>query len=819
VMELVEGPTLAERIAAGPLPLEEALPLARQMTDALELAHEKGVTHRDLKPANIKVTPQGAVKLLDFGLAKALDESPGPSSGQNSPTLSVAPTQAGMILGTAAYMSPEQARGTPVDQRADIWSFGVVLYEMLVGKQLFGGEMVSDSLAAVITKEPDWEALPADTPAVIRQLLVRCLRKPLKSRLQAIGEARIAIEEHLASPVAPSPSPPVAPSLSSPVAPSPLRSVPWALAGVLTVALAACLWAWWRDTRPVERPLMRLNVDLGPDIALASIGGANAILSPDGTRLAFVSQDGRGAQRLHIRRLDQPQSRPLPGTEEARNPFFSPDGQWVAFFSGNKLKKIPVEGGANVTLCDAGPVAPSGSWGEDGYIVANLGNRSDLFRVPPAGGTPEPVIKSNERENIQHWPQVLPGGKAVLFTAGSLGGGLNIDVQILATGRRKTLQRGGSNGRYLPSGHLVWVHQGALFAAPMNLDRLELAGPAVPVLEEVVSRSGHGGAQFDFSPAGTLVYLSGKGREDGVTIQWLDSAGKTQPLLAKQGSYYSPRLSPDGKRLAVAVRDGANEDIWVYDSERDTLSRLSFDPAPDGHPIWTPDGKHIVYRSGTHIAWAPADGSGRTQRLMEGKTIRRPHSFTPDGKRLAFLEAGPEGGIWTVPVEADSKNQLRAGKPEVFLGGPPIDAEALFSPDGKWLAYTSSESGTPEVYVRPFPGGATGGRWQISNGGGMFPRWSRNGRELFYRNVDSSRIWVAPYTVKGGALVAEKPRVWSQKRFTSIGPYPNLDLAPDGKRFAVLMAPDSTGAEKSLAQLTFLLNFFDELRRRAPLKR
>jgi len=469
VMELVQGETLK-----GPLPFETALNYARQIADGLEAAHEKGITHRDLKPANIMITPAGVVKVLDFGLA-AVAQDPASSSvdPSNSPTLTMRATQTGMIMGTAAYMSPEQAAGKPVDKRADIWSFGVVLFELLTGRQLFGeGETISHTLADVLRSPIDFEKLPKETPKVIRDLLRRCLDRNVKNRLRDIGEARVAIDNA-------GKEPEVVPAAML----EPRRRMrPWAVSTLALIAVGAIFIAW-RETQSINRsakPLVRLDVALGSDVSLGSRTGNDVLLSPDGTRLVYVS----GA-RLFTRRLDQPKATELPGTEGANAPFFAPDGQWIAFAAGSKLKKISVEGGQAIALCDAAPNARGGSWGEDGTIIAGLGANGVLSRIPSAGGAPTPVTELAPGELAHRWPQILPGGKAILFTVNTAPNQwdqANIDVLSLSDHRRRTLVRGGTYGRYLPSGHLVYINRGTLFAVPFDVDSLAVRGTPAPVL-------------------------------------------------------------------------------------------------------------------------------------------------------------------------------------------------------------------------------------------------------------------------------------------------------------------------------------------------
>jgi serine/threonine-protein kinase len=855
VMELVEGPTLAERLAGagrvlsdppelpgpkGPgLQLDEALSIARQIADALEAAHEQGIVHRDLKPANIKVRDDGTVKVLDFGLAKATEAGGAGRAGMTmSPTLTFNATQAGIVLGTAAYMSPEQARGKTVDRRADIWAFGVVLFEMLTGRALFSGETVTDIIAAVVTREPDLSALPAATPPRVRDLVTRCLIKDPKQRLRDIGEARIAIERAITEPDARTPMAGGSTGPALRTAPLWQRALPWALfaAAVAGLAIVLSLLAPWRRAAPPAP--VRVSVELGADVSQPTSGfGDAAILSPDGAVVGFVAQkSGGGTPQLYVRRLTQLQATALSGTDDADSPFFSPDGQWIAFFAGGKLKKISVTGGAAVTLCDA-PNGRGGAWGEDGTIVfapdSTAGVR--LLRVSSAGGTPAPLTSVAEGESTQRWPQVLPGGKAVLFTGGPAGAyeTANIVVQPLPSGARKVVQRGGYHGRYLSSGlgsperaervggHLVYIHDGTLFAAPFDLDRLEVTGQPVPALEGVTSNSASGSAQFAVSATGTLVYLPGRST-GGVPIHWMAHEGKTTVLRATVANWFSPQFAPDGRRLALQINDGQN-DVWVFEWARDTLTRLTFDPADDRKPVWTPEGRRIAFasaradKSTLNLYWQRADGTGDAQRLTESKNLQVPASWHPGGKFLAFEEVNPQTGydLMILPMEGDEASGWKPGKATVFLNSAFAEREPMFSPDGRWLAYWSNETGRSEVYVRPFPG--PGGKWQISTDGGTYPTWSRTKHELFY-GTQSAQIMVAAFTVEGDSFRAEKPRLWSDGRFIVRAVNRSFDLHPDGERFALAAAAQMPGGAK-LDHLTFIFNFFDELRRIAPAAR
>ncbi len=797
VMELVEG-----NAPKGPLPLETALNYARQIASGLEAAHEKGVVHRDLKPANIKITPEGVVKVLDFGLAKQGPEEDASSAGEDSPTLSMAGTQAGVILGTAGYMSPEQARGKRVDKRADIWAFGVVLYEMLMGQRLFQGEDASHTMAAVIMQEPKLDTVPIQ----VRGLLRRCLEKDPKKRLRDIADAMPMVDDSL-GPI--------------PAAHKEVKARTWlwpAIAGALVVALATVSATHFRE-KPVERPLVRLDVDLGSDVSLVPMndGDSSVILSPDGTRLAYLAGN---PQSLFIRRLDQPKATEVPGSRGAVAPFFSPDGQWLGFYARGRLNKISVEGGSAVPLTDSSFSAHGASWGEDGGIVLLLGLGKGLGRIPATGGAPTPLTDLANGEVVHAYPNVLPGGKAVLFVpiaSPSNPDTVTIDVVTIADHRRKTLVRGGTSPHYLSSGHLLYTNRSTLFAIPFDAEKLETHGAPVRIADDVAFYLAGNGTHFDVSRDGTLIYRkSGTDAAAGpMTVQWVDAAGKRELLLAKPAAYSAPHLSPDGKRLAVTIADESGRSIWIYDQARDSMARLTSTGFNDA-PQWTPDGRYIVFLSvGNGILWTRSDGAGQPQPLLPSKSALIPWSFTPDGKRLAYFEN--RGQIWTLPVE-EKDGQLKAGQPEQFLQSQFSDQLPAFSPDGHWLAYQSNESGRPEVYVRPFPPPASGqgGKWQISNSGGGMPSWSPNGRDLLYVNRVADQMMAVTYTVRGDVFQPEKPRVWIAKLGNAILGNTSMSLSPDGKRVALLTPVDTPETPKPEHEIVFLQNFSDELRRRVP---
>ena len=794
VMEMVEGEPLR-----GPLPLQTALHYARQIADALDAAHEKGIVHRDLKPDNIRIRSDGTVKMLDFGLAKVNAESP-PVDPANSPTIPVEGTHVGTILGTAAYMAPEQARGRPVDKRADIWAFGVVFYEMLTGRRAFAGDDVSTIIGAVIHSEPRWD----DVPSSVRRLLESCLQKDPRKRLRDIGDVWTLLDDRPATVASPS------------------RSVAgWSAAALFAAIATVALWAPWRSDAPESpRPMIRLDLDVGPEFSLAPLRAptfSSVIVSPDATRIVFVGNPPGRPPGLWTRRLDQSEITELPGTHGASNPFFSPDGSWVAFWDGRRLAKVPVAGGAILPLADS-PTMAGGSWSDDGNLIIGAGGPAavGLLSIPGIAGTPTPVAKLASGELFHTSPYVLPGGQAAIVAAVRSPPSLhttNIDVITFADGQRKTLVRGAVGARYVSSGHLLYAIESTLYAVPFDLERLEPRGTAVAMLDDLALDDIARCPQYDTSREGTLVYRRNPGRfSTTATVQWVDATGQSQPLIDAPGHYVGKlRLSPDGTRVAFVRRDGPNDDVWVYDVTRESATRLTFGGGTFVNPVWSHDGRFVIIGSlGDGLFWTTADGGRQPQPLLPGKTLPIPMSLSPDGRYLAYMQPDSLPQIWTVELHEDGA-ALRASAPKQFMSTPFTDDAPAFAPDGRWLAYESNESGTTEVYVRPFTPTAqsAGAKVNISNGGGMSPAWLPKTRQLSYRS--GSQIMVVDYSIRGETFVAGKPRVWR----TIPADATTFDLAPDGKRLAVVV-PRGTSQVPRPEGIVVVQNFFDELRRRVP---
>jgi len=807
VMEYLEGETLAQRLLKGPLPLEQVLQYAIEIADALDKAHRKGVTHRDLKPGNIMLTKSGT-KLLDFGLAK-LKQEVAPANVQLSelPTANDPLTAQGMIVGTLQYMAPEQLEGKEVDARTDIFAFGAVVYEMATGKKCFEGKSQASLIAKILETDPvPMSSIQRMTPPTLDRVVKRCLAKEPDDRCQSAKDLTDELKWIAEGG-----------SQVTPALPAAMKGIGslgrWALIlsfGTLLLGAAITGIALWnRKPSSLPQPVSRLMLNLPPGQQLAGLeNGAAAVLSPDGTHLAYVARQG-GTQQIYLRAMDSLEARPILGTEGGVTPFFSPDGQWIGFFASGKLKKVSVEGGAALNLGDA--ANPDGAnWGSQGMIAFPPTPISALQQVSDAGGTPQPLTRLGKGEVGHGWPEFLPGGKAVLFAAVHATANwtnAQVAVQSVGTGERRNLVQGATQPRYAPSGHLIYAQGGNLMAAPFDPQRLAVTGTAVPVVEGVLQSPATGDAQYSLSATGSLVYVPGSVQGAQSNLVWVSRNGAEQPLAAPANAYLAPRLSPDGRRVAVGIT-GQDSQVWLYDLSRETLTRLTFEGNTNQYPNWTPDGKRISFRSNKegplNLFWQMSDGSGGLERLLTGDDAQTANSWSPDGQLLAFVEVTPTTGIdiWVL--------RMSDRKAQPLLRTPFNESSPRFSPDGRWLTYVSDESGRYEIYVQPYPG--PGGKWQISTEGGTEPEWNPNGRELFYRSGD--KMMAVDIATQPG-FAADKPRMLFAGQYVPTPvTYPNYDVSPDGKRF--LMLKRSEQAEAAQTQINVVLNWFEELKQKVP---
>ncbi len=786
VMELVEGEDLSERISRGPVPVDEAVAIALQIAEALEAAHERGIVHRDLKPANIKIRPDGTVKVLDFGLAKAWDARNSNASLSLSPTLTQHATAAGVILGTAAYMSPEQAAGIAADQRADIWAFGVVLWEMLTGHKLFAGETVSHVLASVLKDEIDLDELPSETPPHVRKLIARCLRKKPKMRLQAIGDARIALIE---------PDDAAELEVLDSAAPQGRTMFGWiaaAAAGLAAIVFAAM----WLLDGTGELPVVRAAIPAPPGTAfhLDPLNPGAAALSPDGRKMVFSARNESGGFMLYLRSIDEGEAHALAGTELGHYPFWSPDSQWIGFVANGKLRKIKATGGPALTICDA-PDGKGGSWNADGVIVFAPDSGTSLHRVAAVGGESTPITELNREvgDNSHRLPRFLPDGKHLLYYARSSAGDHKSVVRVVGLdegGTGKDIVSSPASAWY-SSGHLLYVRENMLMAQPFDPDGLEFSGEAVPLAEDIVVRPLTGAGVFSATDNGVLLYMTGSQNAEDV-LQFFDRTGRPLEGLGGDKAYYDQvTLSPDGRTAAVVVLDPAQgtQDIWLVDLERGLRTRFTFDKASDNYPVWSPDGESLIFasrRGATRAIYRKSvGGTGEVELIFASTVDIIPNSWSPDGRYVLFDQPGQDTGsdLWVLDLEGGPSA-------EVFYQTEYEEGAGVFSPDGRWIAYWSQESGRGEVYVTPFPG--PGRRFQVSDNSGTWSQWRSDGSELFYQE-ENGPLKVAAVDGRGETFTVGKIDDVMELASSNISG-PLFSVAPDGQS---ILAGVSTSGEQS----------------------
>ncbi len=791
VMELVDGEDLSEHIKRGSIAVEDAVPMALQIAEALEAAHEQGIVHRDLKPANIKVRLDGTVKVLDFGLAKAWDADTGDQSLSLSPTLTAHATAAGVILGTAAYMAPEQAAGIAADRRADIWAFGVVLWEMLTGRKLFEGETVSHVLASVLKDEPDLDALPPSTPSRLRELIERCLRKKPRQRLQSIGDARVLLEEYSADPQSFQSAQRVE-TEAAPFGPAPGRRVV-VTALVAVAALAAGLLggaALFRGTEDSTTIRFQVPAPEGRGFQLDSTRPGPTVISPNGNSLAFSAWDADGTVRLFIRELDEVVPRPLSGTDDAQYPFWSPDSQSLGFFAGGKLKKVNASGGQPLTLCDAAD-GKGGSWGADGVILFAPGPYEPIHRVSQLGGEPAVVttFNSDRGDDSHRHPRWLPGGKHFLYLARFPDGtteGQAIMAASLEGGDDKLLVRSPAAAEYA-SGHLLYLMESTLMAQAFDPVRLELKGDPIPVADSVALLStGTAQGVFSASQTGVLTFQSGTLSWDQV-LRWRDRNGKALEAIGEPARFWDTvELSPTGDTAAVRIRedDGDNMDLWIVELDRRLRTRFTFDPAEDNDPVFSPDGKELVWATyegdGSTMQRKAIGGSGEGEQVGSFDKPTWPEKWHPGGEYLMIAER-----VQDTPLNLDltALAMPEADDPRPWQASEFVEYGAAFSPDGRWVVYGSNESDEWEIYVAPFPG--PGRKWQVSSGGGGWPRWRGDGQEIIYEDPAGSLVGIGVYARGDGLAFSEPERLFQHK----VSQGKSWDVTSDGQRF-LLVEPE-----------------------------
>jgi serine/threonine protein kinase/Tol biopolymer transport system component len=791
VMELVEGPTLADRIAASPIPLDEALLIAKQIVDALEVAHDRGIIHRDLKPANVKVTPDDKVKVLDFGLAKIASQENKSSDLSHSPTV-IQGTQAGVILGTAAYMSPEQAKGKFVDKRADIWAFGCVLFEMLSGKQVFSGETLTDTLAAVVRAEPNWDDLPANTPNSIRHLLSRCLAKDPKQRLRDIGDARFEMEPSTAGYEARVSNAPGGTRWRAPLA--------IGLLLIATFAGGALVNRWLSPHDSLSPTSVARLIHTIPKEHLPSGHARNRLaISPDGKKLVYVANN-----RLYLRSLNALDAVELQGTEDAQGPFFSPDGEWVGFLSG-QLKKVPVNGGQAVAICAINVLDALGaSWGSDNTILFG-GIYKGIFRVSANGGDPAVVVKPSASLSYAN-PQFLPDGQSFLYQRGAPGDQDELVIRSLDKNDDTVLLTGGYDYQFLGSGYLVYA-MGArgqdLSAVAFDVASRKIVGNPVTVVRGVKESSSGSSSNFAVSASGTLIYLpTNQGQSQGTRLAVVDRSGKASVLATEARDFSDPRVSPDARSVAVHLQ-GDQNDVWVTDVARGTLTRLSYAGGEDETPAWSPDGRTVAWAAARAdllraVYRRPIDGSGSEELVCRLENHCHVRDWSPDGHTLILEIQGMGFDIWRLNLQGNAS-------PTVFLQTPFNERNSRLSPNGRWLAYVSDESGRDEVYVQAFPNG--GSKLQVSSSGADQPVWSRDGRFIFFRG--GGMIQETAFQ-EGAVPVVRAAKALFPDRFETpqAGAHTGYDVFPDG-RFLMIQSQAQPGV---LEEIIVVMNWIEELK-------
>ena len=777
VMELIEGDDLSQRIARGRIPIDEALAIAKQIADALDSAHDQGIIHRDLKPANIKVRADGTVKVLDFGLAKAMDPVAGSSpSISMSPTVSIHATQPGIILGTAAYMAPEQARGKAVDKRADIWAFGVVLFEMLTGRQPFYGDDVSHVLARVIERDPDWTALSPATPPLIVRLLRRCLEKNVRRRLRDIADAKSDLEDAIQFEIAG-----VGSTRTRPVW---ATAAPWTLAAVATIVSVS---SFTREAPERASEPMRFTIAIpqGEELPMDAGLPPPVAISRDGHHIAYVTRRSTG-NRIYLRRRDDVDGRPIAGTEGGNGPFFSPDGQWLGFASAGFIKKVPIEGGTPQNVAAASNVLEA-TWSDDGWIVFHRWS-GGLFKVEAAGGTPGELTHPRDGEAHQV-PYALPGGRSVLFAVSQAATAPFIELVDRSTGTRKRLLEG-NDPQYLVSGRIAFTRAGRLYTAPFDLTRLEVTGPAAPASGEIAVTEVQNRGALAVAEDGTIVYVPATSLAGRLVL--VDPQGDLRSAGEGVDSFRHPRFSPDGNRFVTFVlSDSGSNELWVYDLERRTRSRLSAGGTVS-RPIWSSDGKTITFQNNGGISNAPADDSGPAVVLLPrpGGDLLFPLAWSRDGRTLVFSRPMPQTNrdVWVLPA---------GGTPTPFLATDRDERSAMLSPDGHWIVYAVLEPGREEeVYVQRYPG--PGDRVAVSVGGGREPVWSPSGDEIFYRSIDGERMMAVSVRAEP-TLRVDQPRTLFRGQFRLGTFWSEYDVSPKTKDFLMVAVDEPTRPRLAVA--------------------